>query len=275
MTSRATSKADCIARRSRRRQNAESRGPESWERALYTEHMPPVRSSSSTLTVAAALVASACGDPPDKEIQQAQGAIDAARATGADMYAKDEFDAALQALTRASDAVTGRDYRLALNHALDARERAQTAAKEAADRKATAKADADRALADATTALNEARAKLQVADNGRVRPKAIAPARRAIADGETAVQKARTAFDRGDYAAAMTLATAPPAARCGPRPAISTRWRLRQPTAPLAGGRESLACKAGDRHRLRPSAGGLRCGAAGPPAFQKNLIAMS
>ena len=169
--------------------------------------MLAVRRALLTLTVAAALVGSACGDPPDKEIQQAQKAIDVARATGADVYAKDEFDAALQALTRASDAVTGRDYRLALNHALDARERAQTAAKEAADRKATAKADADRMLADATTALNEARAKLQAADNGRARPKTIAPAHQAIADEETAVQEARTAFDRGDYAAAMTLAT--------------------------------------------------------------------
>ena len=208
MTSRATSKADRIARPSRRRQNAESRGPESWERALYTEHMPPVRRVLLALTVAAGLVASACGDPPEKEIQQARSAIDVARATGADIYAKDELDAAVQALARAGDAVTGRDYRLALNHALDARERAKTAAKEATDRKATAKSDADRALAGATTALNEARAKLQVADNGRVRPRAVAPARRVIADGETAVQKARTAFDRGDYAAAMTIAGA-------------------------------------------------------------------
>ncbi|OFW13171.1 MAG: hypothetical protein A3F69_06750 [Acidobacteria bacterium RIFCSPLOWO2_12_FULL_66_10] len=169
--------------------------------------MSSVRRALHTLTVAAALVGAACGDPPDKEIQQAQTAIDVARASGADVYAKDEFDAALQALTRASDAVTGRDYRLALNHALDARERAQAAAKEAVDRKVTAKADADRTIADATTALNEARAKLHVAGNGRARPQTIAPARRSVADGETAVQEARTAFDRGDYAAAMTLAT--------------------------------------------------------------------
>jgi Domain of unknown function (DUF4398) len=170
--------------------------------------MSQVRRALLSLTLAAALVGSACGDPPQKEIQQAQTAIDQARASGADVYAKDEFDAALQALARAGDAVTGRDYRLALNHALDARERAQTATKEAADRKATARGDADRSLARAITALNEARAKLQVADNGRARPKTIAPARRSVADGETAVQKARTAFDRGDYASAMTLATA-------------------------------------------------------------------
>lgn len=169
--------------------------------------MPSLRRALLLLAVVAAFTGSACGDPPDKEIQQAQAAIDAARATGADVYAKDEFAAAVQALTRAHDAVTGRDYRLALNHALDARDRAQTAAKEAGDQMVTAKADADRSLANATTALNEARARLQVADAGRVRPKTIAPARRAVTDGETAVQEARTAFDRGDYPAAMTLAT--------------------------------------------------------------------
>ena len=170
--------------------------------------MSSVRRALLPLAIAAALAVAACGEPPEKEIQDARAAVDAARAAGADVYAKNEFDAALQALTRASDAVAGRDYRLALNHALDARERAQAAATEAANRKATAKADADRVLADAITALNEARAKLHVADTGSARPKTIAPARQAIADGDTAVQEARTAFDRGDYPAAMTLATA-------------------------------------------------------------------
>ena len=71
----------------------------------------------------------ACGgEPPDKEMQQAQGAIDAARAAGADQYAHEEFAAAQEALTHANEAVEQRDYRLALNHALDSRERAQNAA---------------------------------------------------------------------------------------------------------------------------------------------------
>ena len=76
----------------------------------------------------------ACGEPPDKEMHQAQGAIDAARAAGADTYAPDEFKAAVDALARAQDAVAQRDYRLALNNALDSRERAQNAARMGADR---------------------------------------------------------------------------------------------------------------------------------------------
>ena len=109
-----------------------------------------------SLAVVAAMTGAACGDPPDKEMQQAQGAIDAARAAGADQYARDEFTAAEDALKRSHDAVAQRDYRLALNAALDARERAQTAAKEAADaqghrprrRRPSALADADAALHD-------------------------------------------------------------------------------------------------------------------------------
>lgn len=149
--------------------------------------------------VVLALAASACGDPPDKEIQQAQGAIDTAKAAGADQYARDELAAAEKALKDANDAVGDRDYRLALNHALDAREHAQTAAKQAGDGKAAARADADRVLRDAVQALDEARARLKAAEAARVTPRTLADARRLIADGEGTVQEARTAFQSGRY----------------------------------------------------------------------------
>src|SRR6185295_16965194 len=101
-----------------------------------------------------------------KEIEQAQGAIDTARAAGADQYAREEFTAAEEALKRAQVAVEQRDYRQALNSALDARERAQTAAKDTVNHKATARADAEKAIAAATAALNESRAKVKSAENG-------------------------------------------------------------------------------------------------------------
>jgi hypothetical protein len=160
--------------------------------------MSPVRRLLLSFAVLAALMGAACGSPPDKEMQQAQGAIDAARAAGADQYAKDEFTAARDAFKRAQDAVGQRDYRLALNNALDALEHAQNAAKEAADRKGTARAGAERALADATTALDEARP--------AARP--VAAARRAIADSDSAVQEARTQFGQGDYLAVTEAAAA-------------------------------------------------------------------
>jgi hypothetical protein len=165
-----------------------------------------------SVVVAAALIAGACGDPPDREIQQAQGAIDAARAAGADQFATTEFTAAEDALKRANDAVAQRDYRLALNHALDARERAQNAAKEAADHKATARSQAERALLDAMTALTDAHTNLRAAEAARAPSRVLGPARRIITDAEDAVQKARAAFDRGEYLVVKEM-TALPTAR--------------------------------------------------------------
>jgi len=161
--------------------------------------MLSVRQFGFPLFIAAALAAIACGAPPDKEMQQAQGAIDASRAAGADQYAHEEFAAAQDALKHAHEAVDERDYRLALNHALDSLERAQNAAREAADHKATARSDADRAIADATAALNGARAKLKAAETAHVPAKTLAEARRVIADGDERLQKARAVFGRGDY----------------------------------------------------------------------------
>jgi hypothetical protein len=173
----------------------------------------PVRRCVPPLALAAALAAMisvifvACGgDPPDKEIQQAQGAIDAAKAVGADQYATDEFAAAQTALKNATDAVDQRDYRLALNHALDARDRAKTAARQAADRKAAARVDADRALAASARALIEVQAHLKTAETNRVPARLVQEARRTLATAERAVQKARTSFDAGDYPAATQAA---------------------------------------------------------------------
>ena len=169
-----------------------------------------------SLAVLAAVTGAACGDPPDKEMQQAQGAIDAARAAGADQYARDEFAAAEDALKRSHQAVDQRDYRQALNTALDARERAQEAAKETVNKKAIARADATKAIADADAALHDSRAKLRTAETARAPARILAAARKAIDNGEIAVQEARTAFDKGEYLKSIETGRAiPPALRAG------------------------------------------------------------
>jgi hypothetical protein len=155
---------------------------------------------SVAVLIAASLATSSCGDdPPEKEIQQAQGAIDAARTAGAGEYAHDEFAAAEGALKRAREAVDQRDYRLALNNALDSRERAQNAEKEAADQKATARAEAQRALAATSAALAQTKVKLKAAETARVAARTLSEARRSVADGDKALQEARAAFDLGKY----------------------------------------------------------------------------
>ncbi len=133
-------------------------------------------------------VVAGCGEPPDKELHQAQGAIDAARAAGAAVYAPDELKAAVDALAHAQDAVGERDYRLALNNALDSRERAQNAAKMAADQKAAARSDAERMLAEVTSALAVAKARLDAAEAGR-QGKPLAPST------ATVVSSSRAAAD--------------------------------------------------------------------------------
>lgn len=157
------------------------------------------------LIVFGTLLASACAAPPDKEMQQAKGAIEAARAAGADRYAHEEFAAAEAALKNSEAAVVQRDYRLALNHALDSRDRAQTAAMQAADNKAIARSDADHALVSAMAALNDAHTKLKAAESAKPQPKPLAQSQKAIADADAAVQEARTKFDAGDYLAVIEM----------------------------------------------------------------------
>ena len=117
----------------------------------------------ATCASVAALTVIACAAPPQKEMDQAEGAIATARAAGAAQYAATEFAAAEAALQRSHEAVAQRDYRQALNQALDARERAQTAAREAADKKAIARGRAERAITSAELALAKAQQRLGAA----------------------------------------------------------------------------------------------------------------
>ena len=166
-------------------------------------------SRARALVLASILSMAACGgEPPDKEMQQAQGAIDAARAAGADLYAAEEFTAAQAALKRAEEAVGARDYRLALDHALDSRQRAQNAAKLAADGMASARVDADRAITAAIGGINVLRGRIKSAEALRLPARTLTPPRQAVTDGDRRLQEARAALERGDYRGARDAAAA-------------------------------------------------------------------
>jgi hypothetical protein len=141
----------------------------------------------------------ACSEPPQKELHQAQGALDAARAAGAETFAESEFREARSLLEQAEQAVAQRDYRLALRHALDARERAQEAARAGADRKAEARGQAERALAAAEISVRDARRRLEAARAARVRARELTPLVDATADAEVVLQKARAAMEQEQY----------------------------------------------------------------------------
>jgi hypothetical protein len=194
---------------------AESGGPEAEEflartivrrQGFYGQAILTVMSRSpASVLFAAILCASflsvACATPPTREMDQAQGAIDAARAAGAERFAAVEFTAAVDALKRSEDAVAASDYRLALNHALDSRERAQNAAKIAVNARADARGQAERAIAEVATLITRAQTQLKDPDVARLNAKPLRGPRQTIATAEHSLQEARAALAREDYEA--------------------------------------------------------------------------
>lgn len=147
----------------------------------------------------ALLFVAACAEPPSKEMNQAQGAIEAARAAGADQFAGDEFKAAVESLAKSDQAARDGDYRLALNYALDSRERAQNAARLAVDGKALARGDAERTIAEVTAAVTRARERLAEPEVARSPARARKEAVSAVELAETSLQEARAALGRNAY----------------------------------------------------------------------------
>jgi hypothetical protein len=150
----------------------------------------------------------ACSDPPTKEMNQAQGAIDAAKAAGAEQYAPEEYRAAVAALQRSHDAVSQRDYRQALNFALDARERAHDAARSGAERMAQVRSDAEQTLTALTLALQTGRTRFTAAEAAHVPADQLATLRQEHEHAQADLQKARTELSHQNYTAARDLARA-------------------------------------------------------------------
>jgi hypothetical protein len=161
----------------------------------------PLRAS----VLALLLLVTACGTPPHKEMDQAQGAIDAARAAGAERYAAEELTAATTSLTAATQAVDQRDYRLALNHALESREHAQNAARLSAETQGKLRAEVDRATEEVTQLLAQANGRLTTAEKTRVPRRVLTDTRRAIATAKEEMQKAGVASEAGDIGAAQAV----------------------------------------------------------------------
>lgn len=134
-------------------------------------------------------------------MNQAQGAIDAARAAGADRFAAAELAAAADALKRSEEAVAAGDYRQALSHAIDSRERAQLAAKAAVDLRADARGQSERAIAEVATLLSRAQSQLKDPDIARSNGRTLRAPRATVATVDIALQEARSALAREDYAA--------------------------------------------------------------------------
>ncbi len=158
--------------------------------------------------LALVLVAISCADPPHKEMDQAQGAIDAARAAGAEQYATAEYTAATQALKQSNEAVTARDYRLALNYALESREQAQNAARTAADTRAKLRGDVERSIAEAQSLIAQARARMDGPSGTQIPRGTRRTAQQRLKQLEAELQKADASLQAEKYMEAEKLLTA-------------------------------------------------------------------
>lgn len=161
------------------------------------------RLSAVLCTITCAVVLSvACSAPPQKEIDRAQQAIDHARSAGAEQYAPQSFAEATAALQQSHEAVNQRDYRLALSRAVDASDRAEEAARSAADNKAKARTEAEAAVNAVNASVMHLQARLKAAAEARVPARELAPARETLKNGEATMQKARALLAAENYMAA-------------------------------------------------------------------------
>jgi hypothetical protein len=151
------------------------------------------------------LATAGCSEPPQKELDQAQAAVDLARTGGADRYATDEYAAATAALLKARAAVDQRDYRQALSYAIDARQRAQSAFRQAGEGKAQALRTADALLAGTVALADRLDVRLAAAAASRVPAKELRGPRAAREDARRALQEARTQIGAGNYEKAGEL----------------------------------------------------------------------
>jgi hypothetical protein len=145
------------------------------------------------------LGAAACSGPPQKEIDQAQTALDSARAAGADKYAASEYDGAAASLQKAHESVEQRDYRQALNYAIDSRQRAQEAQRLVPEAKTRAHDAAVKDYDRTAARANELQSRLRQAEAARTPAKELQPERATLASARKALQEASAMITAGNF----------------------------------------------------------------------------
>jgi hypothetical protein len=146
-----------------------------------------------------------CSEPPQKEIDEAKSAIDAARAAGADQYASAEFSGATATLDKARASVDERDYRQALSYAIDARQRAIEASRLVPEARARLKAAAETELKLANDSVAHLDSALRAAGDAGVRAQDLRRAHDALVAARQVLQEARTTLDARKYAEANAM----------------------------------------------------------------------
>lgn len=93
-----------------------------------------------------ALLGAGCSEPPIEEIMQAETALQAAQAAGAEDYVAADYNAAAEALKDAKSKTKSRDYQGALASAIDARQKAEKSKAKVASEKLKVRGDLESTL---------------------------------------------------------------------------------------------------------------------------------
>jgi len=149
--------------------------------------------------LACALLLSACDQPPAKEIAAAEAALAQARAAEADAYAPELWKAAELALTQARQKVEAKDYRGALSSAMDAGEKARSAAQAVTSSKLLVKGAAEIAQAEVQAALDEVAAVREQAAKDKVPPEAFAELETLVSEATQALQALGSSLEKEEW----------------------------------------------------------------------------
>lgn len=157
------------------------------------------------ITLGLALTVTACGAPPQADLDAAKAAVDAAVTAGAGEYAAasmkavEDAQAALDAELKAQEGNWLKSYTKAKELATAVKTAGEKASADAAAGKETAKNEATTAIADVKTLLTDAQALLDKAPKGKGTAADIEALKTDLATAGTAITDAEAAIGAGKF----------------------------------------------------------------------------
>jgi hypothetical protein len=139
-----------------------------------------------------------CAKAPEKELQEASAAIEAARTAEADLYVPDLFAEAQSNLTEAETLSVAKQYKQAKELALSAKMKADSAAVLAAKNKEDKRTEVEGLLANAQKMLEELNSAIKTAERKVAKAK-MAPIKTNAKACEDLLAQAKKSQEGGDY----------------------------------------------------------------------------
>jgi hypothetical protein len=149
-----------------------------------------------SLAVSAFLILG-CAKAPEKELQEASAAIEAARTAEADLYVPDLFAEAQANLTEAETLSVAKKFKEAKDLALQAKTKADSAAAVAATNKEAKKAEVEGLLANAQKMLDELNK--SIAGEKKIGKAKMTPVKNNAKAAEDLLAQAKKSHEGGDY----------------------------------------------------------------------------